>query len=124
LGLRPELRHHPLFYLELHGQICPPQALVQISQQMATLAAVGQRTQRRVAQPQPWQGDRDDRIGGADEPTGNLDADNGNRVMELLLQLQQQVGSTVLMATHSMEIAAQANRILRLEAGQIRELAP
>lgn len=60
----------------------------------------------------------------ADEPTGNLDADNGNRVMELLLQLQQQVGSTVLMATHSMEIAAQANRILRLEAGQIRELAP
>jgi len=60
----------------------------------------------------------------ADEPTGNLDTDNGNRVMELLLQLHQQVGSTVLMVTHSMEIAAQADRILRLEAGQIRELAP
>ena len=60
----------------------------------------------------------------ADEPTGNLDADNGNRVMELLRQLHRQVGSTVLMVTHSMEIAAQANRILRLEAGQIRELAP
>ena len=60
----------------------------------------------------------------ADEPTGNLDADNGNRVMELLRQLHQHVGSTVLMVTHSLEIAAQADRILRLEAGRLREFAP
>jgi putative ABC transport system ATP-binding protein len=60
----------------------------------------------------------------ADEPTGNLDTDNSNRVMELLRQLHQHVGSTVLMVTHSLEIAAQADRILRLEAGQLRELMP
>jgi len=59
----------------------------------------------------------------ADEPTGNLDADNGNRVMALLRQLHRQVGSTVLMVTHSLEIAAQADRILRLEGGQLREVA-
>ncbi len=57
----------------------------------------------------------------ADEPTGNLDADNGNRVMALLRQLHRQVGSTVLMVTHNLEIAAQADRILRLEGGQLRE---
>jgi ABC-type lipoprotein export system ATPase subunit len=44
--------------------------------------------------------------------------------MELLRQLHQHVGSTVLMVTHSLEIAAQADRILRLEAGQLRELMP
>ncbi len=60
----------------------------------------------------------------ADEPTGNLDADNGNRVIELLRQLHRQVGSTVLMVTHSLEIAAQADRILRLEAGQLQEAVP
>jgi len=60
----------------------------------------------------------------ADEPTGNLDADNGNRVMELLRQLHRHVGSTVLMVTHSSEIAAQADRILCLEAGRLREFAP
>jgi len=60
----------------------------------------------------------------ADEPTGNLDADNGHRVIELLRQLHRQVGSTVLMATHSLEIAAQADRILRLEAGQLQEVVP
>ncbi len=60
----------------------------------------------------------------ADEPTGNLDADNGHRVIELLRQLHRQVGSTVLMVTHSLEIAAQADRILRLEAGQLQEAVP
>lgn len=58
----------------------------------------------------------------ADEPTGNLDAETGNRVLELLLELHSQAGTTVLMVTHSREIAAQADRVLFLEAGQVREV--
>ena len=58
----------------------------------------------------------------ADEPTGNLDAETGNRVLELLLELHGQAGATVLMVTHSREIAAQADRVLSLEGGQVREL--
>jgi putative ABC transport system ATP-binding protein len=60
----------------------------------------------------------------ADELTGNLDADNGNRVVERLRQLHQHVGSTMLMVTHSLGITSQADRILRLEVGQLRELVP
>ena len=58
----------------------------------------------------------------ADEPTGNLDAETGNRVLELLLELHSQAGTTVLMVTHSREIAAQADRVLFLDAGQVREV--
>jgi len=57
----------------------------------------------------------------ADEPTGNLDAETGKQVLQLLLDLHAQVNTTVLMVTHSEELAAQAERTLRLEAGQLRE---
>lgn len=60
----------------------------------------------------------------ADEPTGNLDDDTGVRVMDLLFALQRRFGITVLMVTHSREIAARAERVLVLEAGRIRESAP
>jgi putative ABC transport system ATP-binding protein len=58
----------------------------------------------------------------ADEPTGNLDAETGVRVLELLLQLQRQAGTTVLLVTHHREVAARAERVLYLEAGQVREI--
>lgn len=58
----------------------------------------------------------------ADEPTGNLDAVTGERILELLLKLHQQAGTTIVMVTHSREVAARADRILVLEAGQIREI--
>ncbi len=57
----------------------------------------------------------------ADEPTGNLDGETGSRVLQLLLRLHQQAGTTMLMVTHSREVASQADRVLQLEAGQIRE---
>jgi putative ABC transport system ATP-binding protein len=60
----------------------------------------------------------------ADEPTGNLDDDTGARVMELLFALQRRFDLTVLMVTHSREIAARAERVLVLEAGRVRESAP
>lgn len=58
----------------------------------------------------------------ADEPTGNLDAASGERILELLLKLHQETGTTIVMVTHSREVAARADRMLVLEAGQIREI--
>ncbi len=60
----------------------------------------------------------------ADEPTGNLDAVTGGRILELLLTLHQQAGTTIVMVTHSQEVAARADRRLRLDCGQIREITP
>ena len=60
----------------------------------------------------------------ADEPTGNLDAATGERILELLLALHRQAETTMVMVTHSREVAARADRILTLEAGQIQELNP
>ncbi|HCB12230.1 MAG TPA: ABC transporter ATP-binding protein [Gammaproteobacteria bacterium] len=59
----------------------------------------------------------------ADEPTGNLDAETGERILELLLKLHRQAGTTIVMVTHSREVAAQADRVLVLDAGRIREMA-
>ncbi len=58
----------------------------------------------------------------ADEPTGNLDAVTGERILELLLTLHRQAETTMVMVTHSQDVAARADRILVLNAGQIREL--
>lgn len=57
----------------------------------------------------------------ADEPTGNLDATTGERILELLLTLHRQAETTMVLVTHSREVAARADRILVLDAGQIRE---
>ncbi len=55
----------------------------------------------------------------ADEPTGNLDSANGQHVMELLLDIRQSRGVTLLLATHDMTIAARADRTLRLRGGRV-----
>ncbi|MEM7232400.1 MAG: ABC transporter ATP-binding protein, partial [Planctomycetota bacterium] len=55
----------------------------------------------------------------ADEPTGNLDRDNGERVLELIADLQQHEGTTLILVTHDAEIAARASREIHLRAGQI-----
>ncbi|MEI2781976.1 MAG: ABC transporter ATP-binding protein [Candidatus Competibacter sp.] len=60
----------------------------------------------------------------ADEPTGNLDIATGERVLDLLLDLHQRAGTTIIMVTHNREVATRADRVLYLEAGQIREMAP
>ncbi len=54
----------------------------------------------------------------ADEPTGNLDSDNGARVLALLGQLNQEMGVTVLLATHAPDVAASASRVLRMRDGR------
>ena len=55
----------------------------------------------------------------ADEPTGNLDAQNSARVLSILLQLTREAGRTLLMATHDHEIARQASRVCRLHDGAL-----
>jgi putative ABC transport system ATP-binding protein len=55
----------------------------------------------------------------ADEPTGSLDSVNGERVLQLLRQLNEELGVTVLLATHSPEIAASARKVLHMRDGRI-----
>ncbi|HXK59467.1 MAG TPA: ABC transporter ATP-binding protein [Acidobacteriota bacterium] len=55
----------------------------------------------------------------ADEPTGSLDSENGSRILELFQRLNRESGLTILLATHSVETAAAANRILRMRDGRL-----
>jgi putative ABC transport system ATP-binding protein len=55
----------------------------------------------------------------ADEPTGNIDRDTGSRVMELLQSINRQRGVTVLMVTHDEKAAAFAQRVIRIEKGEL-----
>ena len=55
----------------------------------------------------------------ADEPTGNLDESNGDAVMDLLFQLQEQNGATLVMVTHSNALAARCDSVIRLRDGRI-----
>lgn len=54
-----------------------------------------------------------------DEPTGNLDSRSGAEVLELLSSLQRLLGLTIVMVTHDEKIAAQADKIVRIEDGKI-----
>ncbi len=59
----------------------------------------------------------------ADEPTGNLDEATSSQIVHILLRLHQQAGTTMLMVTHSREVASRADRVLQLETGRITEMA-
>lgn len=55
----------------------------------------------------------------ADEPTGNLDAATGDKIIELLFQLNKEQGTTLVIVTHDMELAAKTQSILRLKGGKV-----
>lgn len=55
----------------------------------------------------------------ADEPTGNLDETNGQAIMQLLFDLRDRHGATLIMVTHARELAARCDRIIRLRDGRI-----
>ena len=57
----------------------------------------------------------------ADEPTGNLDSETGTRVLELLLNMREREGTTLVLVTHDAEIAARAERQIRLKSGHVVE---
>ncbi|RUO55899.1 ABC transporter ATP-binding protein [Pseudidiomarina homiensis] len=58
----------------------------------------------------------------ADEPTGNLDAATGHKVEDLLFQMNEESGTTLVMVTHDSELAERCQRVLRMEAGQLTEV--
>lgn len=58
----------------------------------------------------------------ADEPTGNLDLDTGQKVMQVLDDLVRKTGTTLLMATHSREVMGIADRVLTIQNRQLLEL--
>ena len=57
----------------------------------------------------------------ADEPTGSLDSENGKQVMDLLRDLNRELGLTILLATHDDEAAHYARRVIRMRDGMIEQ---
>lgn len=55
----------------------------------------------------------------ADEPTGNLDTSNGRHVLEVLLDLRLEEGASLVLATHDLEVAERADRVMRLRDGRV-----
>ncbi|MDE2821020.1 MAG: ABC transporter ATP-binding protein [Chloroflexota bacterium] len=55
----------------------------------------------------------------ADEPTGNLDEETGQQILQLLLELTREAGKTLIMATHNAEIAPFADRVCRIHEGRL-----
>ena len=61
----------------------------------------------------------DPRILFADEPTGNLDSTNGKAILDLLLECHRERKTTLVLVTHSSEIASRADRVITLQDGRI-----
>lgn len=93
VGLRERMHHHP--------------------------ARLSGGEQQRVAIARAFAGQP--RVLFADEPTGNLDAATGGRIIELLFDLNEHAGATLLLVTHDPEIARRCRRVIRLRAGRVVE---
>jgi putative ABC transport system ATP-binding protein len=59
----------------------------------------------------------------ADEPTGSLDFATGGRIMQLMFELNAELGTTLVLVTHDREIAGQCQRRITIEAGRVLALA-
>jgi ABC-type lipoprotein export system ATPase subunit len=60
----------------------------------------------------------------ADEPTGNLDTANGDRIMSLLMDNQIRINGTLIIVTHNMEYLALADHLLRVQDGVLEDIKP
>lgn len=60
----------------------------------------------------------------ADEPTGNLDGKTGHTIVELMLELNREFGTTLVLVTHDLSLAALAKRTIRLADGEVIEDTP
>jgi len=86
---------------------------------------------RRLSYPEQLSGGEKQRVGlcralinnprvlYADEPTGNLDSQNSREIVKLLLEMQKEWSTTLIMATHSQEVSDRADRIISLHDGKI-----
>ena len=75
--------------------------------------------QQRVAVARAFA--NDPRILFADEPTGNLDADTGARIIELLMGLNAENGTTLVLVTHDLPLAERTRRVVRIAGGRIED---
>ncbi len=57
----------------------------------------------------------------ADEPTGNLDEETGKKVEDLLFKLNEESGTTLVIVTHDLNLAAKTGRIIKLKGGKVVE---
>lgn len=57
----------------------------------------------------------------ADEPTGNLDEENADHIRELLFGMNKEVGTTLVLVTHNLELAQRTQRILKMRGGKLAE---
>ena len=57
----------------------------------------------------------------ADEPTGNLDSDTGKRIIDLLFELNTELGTTLIMATHDQQLSQLCKRLIHLDSGRLVE---
>lgn len=96
------------------------------ARQMLELVGLGHRAQHRPNQLSGGEQQRvaiaralatDPAIVIADEPTGNLDAQNGEKVLQLMSALRERLGSTFLIATHDQNVAGRAQRIMTIADG-------
>jgi putative ABC transport system ATP-binding protein len=55
----------------------------------------------------------------ADEPTGNLDAETGEQIIELMFEMNREAGTTLMLVTHDEALAARCGRVLRLAGGRL-----
>ncbi|WCT14629.1 ABC transporter ATP-binding protein [Mucilaginibacter jinjuensis] len=55
----------------------------------------------------------------ADEPTGNLDAETSEKVIKLIFDLNKEAGTTLVVVTHDLELAAKTQRIIRIKGGKL-----
>ncbi len=55
----------------------------------------------------------------ADEPTGNLDAETSEKVIKLIFDLNREAGTTLVVVTHDLELAARTQRIIRIKGGKL-----
>lgn len=60
----------------------------------------------------------------ADEPTGNLDAETGQAIIELMFQLNREAATTLILVTHDESLARRCGRVLRMTAGHLAESPP
>lgn len=115
--------------LEISGR---PQGAVDLATALLQAVGLGQRLhhrpallsggeQQRVALARAFVGRP--RLVLADEPTGNLDAATGERIMDLMFRLRDEMGATLVLVTHDPALAARCDRIYTMHAGRLTEQA-